>query len=68
MRILGILFLVGGILKAYLLSAARNSSGNLSSYNILMLFISIFAISFLLYWLFAPKITMRASRSRSEDN
>jgi formate hydrogenlyase subunit 3/multisubunit Na+/H+ antiporter MnhD subunit len=62
--ILGILFLVGGIMKSYIISGARNASGNFSTYQILMIFISAFAIFGLLYWMFAPKITQRESRLR----
>jgi uncharacterized membrane protein len=69
--IVGILFILNIFTKAYVwgawLNRMKNNSGNYNAGKIIMMLLAALALYFLLTWMFSPKITTRASQSRSKE-
>jgi hypothetical protein len=69
--IVGILFILNILTKAYVwgnwLNRMKNSSGNYSTYKILMWLSAAILLYFIVYYMFASKSTVRASLTRSKE-
>ncbi len=69
--VVGILFILNIFAKVYVwgnwLNRMKNSSGNYSTYKILMWLFAAVLLYFILYYLFVRKNTVRASLTRSND-
>ena len=66
--IIGILFILSILTKAFVLNKLRNNSGNYNTIKILLMFAAVILIFFLIYWLFSSKISIRHSLMRAKGN